>query len=236
MLKASGKNYATAMFGKGCSTMGRFDEAGYDVTDEVPGQPGGNGNGHGSYWDVKKKTPFPKNNPKRMHSLSKDSVDFVNQHAGKQPFFLMVSHYAVHIPHMATDEAFLRTKQRWIAEGREVEKIDNENSSIHRDIVYAAMTEELDMNVGALIDALEQKGELANTYIIFTSDNGGGHSERRKVEGRTGDSMDLCKKGNDPCLKVVFGFLQLLPAHRYKPGHSAMCPLCNGIFYRLFMT
>jgi arylsulfatase A-like enzyme len=184
MLKASGKNYATAMFGKGCSTMGRFDEAGYDVTDEVPGQPGGNGNGHGSYWDVKKKTPFPKNNPKRMHSLSKDSVDFVNQHAGKQPFFLMVSHYAVHIPHMATDEAFLRTKQRWIAEGREVEKIDNENSSIHRDIVYAAMTEELDMNVGALIDALEQKGELANTYIIFTSDNGGGHSERRKVEGQ----------------------------------------------------
>ena len=90
MLKASGKNYATAMFGKGCSTMGRFDEAGYDVTDEVPGEPGGNGNGHGSYWDVKKKTPFPTNNPKRMHSLSKDSVDFVNQHAGKQPFFLMV--------------------------------------------------------------------------------------------------------------------------------------------------
>ena len=33
MLKASGKNYTTAMFGKGCSTMGRFDEAGYDVTD-----------------------------------------------------------------------------------------------------------------------------------------------------------------------------------------------------------
>ena len=58
-LKQSDQNYVTAMFGKGCSAMGRFDEAGYDVTDERPGEPGGNGNGHGSWWDPKKKTPFP---------------------------------------------------------------------------------------------------------------------------------------------------------------------------------
>ena len=183
MLKASGQNYVTSMFGKGCSTMGRFDEAGYDVTDEMPGEPGGNGNGHGSYWDVKKKTPFPPDNPKRIHSLRKDSVSFVNQYAGKQPFFMMVSHYAAHIPHLATQEAFNRNKRRWIAEGWNVEKIDVEKSSVHRDIVYAAMIEEMDMNVGALIDALKANGELDNTYIIFTSDNGGGHSDRREVDG-----------------------------------------------------
>ena len=163
--------------------MGRFDEAGYDVTDEMPGDPGGNGNGHGSYWDVKKKTPFPPDNPKRIHSLRKDSVAFVNQYAGKQPFFMMVSHYAAHIPHLATQEAFNRNKKRWIAEGWDVEKIDVEKSSVHRDIVYAAMIEEMDMNVGALIDALKANGELDNTYIIFTSDNGGGHSDRREVDG-----------------------------------------------------
>lgn len=183
MLKASGKNYVTAMFGKGCSAMGRFDEAGYDFTDENPGESGGNGNGHGSYWDVKKKTPFPENNPKRMHSLRRDSVDFVNQYAGKQPFFMMVSHYAAHIPHMATQHAFDRNKKRWIAEGRDTEKIDVEKSSVHRDIVYAAMVEEMDMNVGALIDALENRGQLGNTYIFFTSDNGGGYSQRRNVDG-----------------------------------------------------
>lgn len=183
MLKASGQNYVTAMFGKGCSTMGRFDEAGYDVTDEVPGEPGGNGNGHGSYWDVKKKTPFATDNPKRLHSLRKDSVAFVNQYAGKQPFFLMVSHYAAHIPHMATEEAIARNKKRWIQEERDVEKIDDEKSSVNRDIVYAAMVEEMDMNVGALLEALEERGQLENTYIIFTSDNGGGYSERREVDG-----------------------------------------------------
>ena len=183
MFKESGRNYTTAMFGKGASALGRFEDAGYDVTDELPGEPGGNGNGHGSYWDVKKKTPFPPDNPKRIHSLRKDSVAFVKEHAGKQPFFVMINHYAPHIPHMATKEAFERNKKRWIAEGRDTEKIDVEKSPVHRDIVYAAMIEEMDMNVGALIDALKEKGELDNTYIIFTSDNGGGHSERRQVEG-----------------------------------------------------
>ena len=70
MMKAAGRNYITAHFGKGCSAMGRFDNAGYDVTDENPGEPGGNGNGHGSYWDPIQKT-FPPGNPKRMHSREK---------------------------------------------------------------------------------------------------------------------------------------------------------------------
>ena len=39
MLKASGKKYLTAHFGKGA--MGRFEDAGYDITDENPGEPGG---------------------------------------------------------------------------------------------------------------------------------------------------------------------------------------------------
>jgi arylsulfatase A-like enzyme len=82
MFKESGRNYITAMFGKGASALGRFEDAGYDVTDELPGEPGGNGNGHGSYWDPKKKTPFPPDNPKRIHSLRRDSVAFVNKYAG----------------------------------------------------------------------------------------------------------------------------------------------------------
>ena len=183
MLKASGRNYLTAMFGKGASAMGRFEDAGYDVTDERPDEAGGNGNGHGSYWDPKEKTPFPPDNPKRLHSLRRDSTAFIRKHAGRQPFFLMISHYAPHIPHMATREAFERTKKRWIAEGRDTDKIDSPKSSAHRAITYAAMIEEMDQTVGDVLGALREKGELENTYIIFTSDNGGGASEKRKVNG-----------------------------------------------------
>jgi arylsulfatase A len=184
MLKDSGRNYVTAHFGKGCSAMGRFEDAGYDVTDENPGEPGGNGNGHGSYWDpIKDKTPFPPGNPKRMYSLMRDSAAFVKKHAGKQPFFMMVSHYAPHIPHLCTKETFERTKKRWVAMGRDTEGIEKEKSSVHRDITHAGMVEEMDMTLVAILDALEAKGQLNNTYVIFTSDNGGGHSERRKVDG-----------------------------------------------------
>ena len=183
MLKESGRNYVTAMFGKGASALGRFEDAGYDITDELPGEPGGNGNGHGSYWDPKKKTPFPPDNPKRLHSLRKDAVAFLKEYAGKQPFYLMVSHYAPHIPHMATKEAFERTKKRWIAEGRDTDKIDSSKSSAKRAITHAAMIEEMDQTVGAVLDALKEKGELEDTYVIFTSDNGGGASQKREVNG-----------------------------------------------------
>ena len=192
MLKDLGTNYITAHFGKGCSAMGRFDEAGYDLTDENPGEPGGNGNGHGSYWDpIKDKTPFPPDNPKRMHSLRKDAAGFLKKHAGKQPFFMMVSHYAPHIPFVCTREAFERTKKRWIAAGYDTkgleelndDPVNNPKGEANKKITYAAMVEEMDLTLVDVLDALEQTGELENTYIIFTSDNGGGHSEKRKVDG-----------------------------------------------------
>lgn len=38
--------------------------------------------------------------------------------------------------------------------------------------VYAAMIDNMDQNIGRVIDHLEQSGELDNTLILFTSDNG----------------------------------------------------------------
>ena len=67
--------------------------------------------------------------------------------------------------------------------GRDTEGIEKEKSSVRRDITYAGMVEEMDMTLVAILDALEAKDQLNNTYVIFTSDNGGGHSERRKVDG-----------------------------------------------------
>lgn len=39
--------------------------------------------------------------------------------------------------------------------------------------IYAAVVEHMDMDIGRLIDALRQRGELDNTLIFFLSDNGG---------------------------------------------------------------
>lgn len=175
VVKAANKNYITALFGKGMGSR-RMDHAGYDVTDEFDN--GANGNGHGSYIDLKNKIPIPDDNPKRIVDLTKRSVDFVKEHAGKRPFYLMVSHYAAHVPHQASPQAIERCRQRWLAMGRpDVDITSNPNykeTEEYRDWVYAAMIEEADTNLGALLDTLEQTDALDNTYFIFTSDNGGG--------------------------------------------------------------
>ena len=225
MLKQAGRNYVTAMFGKGASALGRFEDAGYDVTDELPGEPGGNGNGHGSYWDPKQKTPFPPDNPKRIHSLRKDSVAFVNEHAGKQPFFVMINHYAPHIPHMATKQASDRYKQRWSEQGRDTENSDAAKSSVNREITYAAMIEEMDMNVGALIDALKAKGELENTYIIFTSDNGGGHSRKEKIDGEIRRFNGPLKEGKRSIFEGGIRVPTVIAGPRIKAGSQCDVPI-----------
>ncbi|MEO0353049.1 MAG: sulfatase-like hydrolase/transferase, partial [Cyanobacteria bacterium P01_A01_bin.15] len=97
--KGSEGNYITAHFGKGMSNE-RMETIGYEVTDEFDGNAD-NGNFHGDYVSLKTREKLPIDNPKRMPELEKRSVDFVNEHAGKRPFFMMVSHYAVHVPHAA---------------------------------------------------------------------------------------------------------------------------------------
>ena len=44
---------------------------------------------------------------------------------------------------------------------------------IHTDTSYAAMIMDLDKSIGKLLEAYERLGLDKNTYIIFTSDNGG---------------------------------------------------------------
>ncbi len=39
--------------------------------------------------------------------------------------------------------------------------------------IYAAMIDEVDKNIGKLVTALEQRGQLDNTLILFLADNGG---------------------------------------------------------------
>jgi arylsulfatase A-like enzyme len=48
-----------------------------------------------------------------------------------------------------------------------------ERRTVQSDPTYAAMIENLDANVGRLLDALAAAGKSENTIVIFTSDNGG---------------------------------------------------------------
>lgn len=75
-----------------------------------------------------------------------------------KPFYLYMSHYAVHVPIMA-DERFMHRYENM--DIPEVEK------------AYSTMVEGMDKSLGDLMDYLEEKNIADNTIILFMSDNGG---------------------------------------------------------------
>jgi hypothetical protein len=90
-LKQANPDYVTAHFGKWHNPTLTPKKAGFDVSD------GPTGNGEGDYLDDMK-TFLPKDDPKRIVSLTHKSQDFIKKQAkAGKPFFLQLSHYSVHI-------------------------------------------------------------------------------------------------------------------------------------------
>ena len=107
---------------------------------------------------------------------------------GDQPFFLYLSHYAVHTPIQAKEQDLKRFKKK--AERLGLNKKDpfvigeyypcehkKKEHVIRRmfqsDVDYAAMIYNLDYNIGRVIAKLREMKIYEDTIIIFTSDNGG---------------------------------------------------------------
>ncbi len=77
------------------------------------------------------------------------AIEFVKKNSDK-PFFTYITPAMPHDPLHASDQ-FLGTSQRGL---------------------YGDCVEEIDWNIGRLLETLEQEGLMENTIIIFTSDNG----------------------------------------------------------------
>jgi len=76
-----------------------------------------------------------------------------------QPFFIQLSHYAVHTPIQAIPEV--------------AAKYDKAPGKLQKNSKYAAMVESIDDSTGQILKVLEELKLDSNTMIIFTSDNGG---------------------------------------------------------------
>ena len=186
-LKKANPNYMTAHFGKWHNESIKPTEAGYDVTD------GHNGNGPGDFADDGK-THLPDEDPKRIVSLTEKSIDFMKEQVeADKPFYLQLSHYAMHIWHDSFQET--REKYKKLPRGKKWQKKDEtteEDISIAQYnhgwmINYAAMLDDVDSAFGTLLDALDELGIADNTYVIFTSDNGGGFRGNHPLKAGKGD-------------------------------------------------
>jgi arylsulfatase A-like enzyme len=129
---------------------------GYDVHDGITDNKAGGFVNDNTQWHG-----TPDADPKRVHSLTSRAIRFIEETlAAGRPFFLQLSHYAVHSNIEYSEESLAHF------EGREA-------GSLHTNVRYAAMIRDLDVSIGALLDAYSALGLAANTYILFVSDNGG---------------------------------------------------------------
>lgn len=102
-------------------------------------------------------------------------VEFLERHKDER-FFLYFSTYLPHDEIKNDDgstldapEAVVKKYERKIAAMKEA----GEDLQGHTNAVYAAMIEETDRSVGAIIDALDRLGLREKTLVLFISDNGG---------------------------------------------------------------
>ncbi len=100
-------------------------------------------------------------------TITNGAVDFIDRHLAKnekngedRPFLLYFSSQAIHVPHSPPfdfdgDPSTID------------EQVYGKTGAMTSDVLY-----ELDLQVGKIIEKLEQEGIADNTLIIFTSDNG----------------------------------------------------------------
>lgn len=254
MIKEADKNYVTAFFGKGCTPMHWFKDHGYDVTDFNHKHP--NGNAHGDWWEPTTKTPIPADDPKRVFSLAKTSNDFLKERGkDRKPFYLMISHYAVHVRNTSlksTREKYLRilAEERGIAGGvpdisrfdKNADEMPKNLRSIWETANYAAMMENMDSSIGMVLDELKAQGLEENTYVIFSSDNGGGQSnaplqggKAKMWEGGLRIPMIVAGPGiaaNSQCDKPVAQWDYLTTMHDLAGSTAALPDNLDGISLR----
>ena len=160
MLKRANPNYQTAHFGKWDA---RYDEVtpeemGYDYSDGLTGNTTGGGKTNIEW-------PVALDDPKLIFSLTERAGEFMEKQVRNgNPFYLQVSHYAVHLG--------ITYRQQTLEKYQSLNPGDK-----HHIPEFAAMTEDLDTGIGILLDKVKELGLMDNTYIIFLSDNGGRNSQ-----------------------------------------------------------
>ncbi|WP_237227290.1 sulfatase [Rubinisphaera sp. JC750] len=151
--------YSTGYVGKwhlGNAAKFQPDQQGYDLSAVIGGPhlPG--------RFRVQGQSEYkPRKDQYRTDFEADICIDFINKNK-EEPFFLMLSPFAVHIPLGAMSDKVEKYRKR-----AEEQNIELPNP------IYAAMIEHCDDMVGRIVDSVDELGLTDNTMIVFTSDNGG---------------------------------------------------------------
>ena len=170
VLESVDAGYATAHLGKWDHRFDLPDPStlGYDVSDGATGNGEGNVDSKKRNGRMDKSALNPSDDPKVIFDLTRRARVFMEEQVkADRPFFLQLSHYAVHLA--------VYYRQATYDEVLEWDKGEK-----HFIPSFAAMLKDLDDGVGLLRQHVKDLGIEDNTYIIFMSDNGGRPTQRLK--------------------------------------------------------
>lgn len=135
-------------------------------------------------------------------AISDRAVEYIKQHDQENPYFIYVAYTAAHWPMHALPEDIARYKgvydrgwdvmrqerydrmikmglidKNWAMSERDPDSHPWEDDELKEwrircMEVYAAMVDNMDQGIGRIVNALELKGDLDNTLILFLQDNG----------------------------------------------------------------
>ncbi len=156
--------YTSAHFGK-WHMRGNPDDEGYVAHDGDTNNNPGNQNVPGD--------------PKLMFSITDKSINFMEKQVkSQQPFYLQISHYAMH----AGAECLPETRNKYVnhpevqAYYKKIGKTAETVSKSHKDPAnWMGMADDMDGRIGAVLDKIKELGIEDNTYVVLTSDNGFRH-------------------------------------------------------------
>ncbi len=172
---------------------------------------GGSHAGHpGSYFPPYKNVALdpPTDDYNLTRLVMDETLSFVQ--SATQPFFLHYTPYAVHTPIQPIAELLpkYQNKAPW----------NGQNNT-----EYATMVENLDTQIGRLIDKLDESGKLDNTLILFISDNGGHYGITKQWPLRSGKGSYYEGGIREP----MFAYWQ----DKIQPGTKTYVPVTNLDFY-----
>ncbi|WP_342793745.1 arylsulfatase [Pontiella desulfatans] len=144
-------------------------------------------------------------------AISDNAAMFIDEHDPAKPFFMYVAYTAAHWPMHARERDMAKYKGQYDAGYEPIRKarlakmkklgVVEPNASLSPTVgnwdavedkpweaacmeTYAAMVDQMDQGIGRIVKALERKGALDNTLILFLQDNGGcAESGGRKEKG-----------------------------------------------------
>ncbi|MEC5125753.1 DUF5722 domain-containing protein [Verrucomicrobiales bacterium BCK34] len=162
------------------------DHQGFDLViggREHPGPPGG----FFAPWPIE---TIPKS-PEGSHIddvITTESIKWLEEKAkAGEPFFLNLWFYSVHAPFEAKPHLI----EKYAAKAKGLPF-----NAPRKNPVMAAMIETLDDNVGRVVGTLDRLGLSENTFVVFTSDNGGNEYNYAANEIATNNHPLRNGKGN----------------------------------------